>query len=71
MEDNLDRAKSFIVSLDKQKSEIGANKNANLVRFLENKIESLRNVGITHNWIMNFLNTENVTLDLSPGYHSW
>ena len=71
LEDNLDRAKSFIVSLDKQKSKIGAHRNDNLVKFLENKIESLRNVGITHSWIMNFLNSKNVTLDLSPGYHNW
>ena len=79
MEDNLDRAKSFIVSLSKQENEISKNKNSNIVAFFtkkknkkdKNNVEKLRDVGITHSWIMNFLNSKNVTLDLSPGYHSW
>ena len=79
MEDNLDRAKSFIVSLSKQENDIRKNKNSNIVEFLtkkkykkdKNNVEKLRDVGITHSWITNFLNNENVSLDLSRGYHTW
>lgn len=79
LEDNLDRAKSFIVSLSKQENEISKNKNTSIVEFLtkkktkkdKNNLEKLRDVGITHSWITNFLNNENVSLDLSSGYHSW
>ena len=39
--------------------------------FLSKHIKRLRNEGITQSWIMKFLNTENVTLDLSQGFHRW
>lgn len=70
-DDNLDRAKSFIISLEKQIEGIDNHDNKNLTMFLNKNIERLRNVGITQTWIMKFLNTENVTFDLSHGFHRW